>query len=47
MVATFGVCLGATNVNALENTPSKVTSTNNISKRASLVLQEEYEGGII
>lgn len=42
----FSINLWATNISALKNTSSKVTSSESLSKKATLVLQEEYEGGI-
>lgn len=44
--AAFGVSLGATSANALANTLPKVTTTESLSKKEALVLQEEYDGGV-
>lgn len=44
--ATFGVSLEATSASALANTLPKVTTTESLSKKAALVLQEEYESEV-
>jgi hypothetical protein len=46
MLAIVGTSLGTTSASALVNSPPKVMSTESLSKKAALVLREEYTGGV-